>query len=92
MQISNLVRTTRFWNKLGLFSFCGRRVSGINWGYFHSISNRCFYCVYIDIISAASYNMKFMCMRLKNWDKGEDHRAFPFLLCRIRININILRY
>jgi hypothetical protein len=25
----------------------------------------------------ASYNIKFMCMRLKNWDKGEVHQAFP---------------
>jgi hypothetical protein len=31
----------------------------------------------MDNISAVFENIQFMCMRLKNWDKGEGHRAFP---------------
>jgi hypothetical protein len=33
----------------------------------------------IDNISAVSFNLKFMCMMLKNRDKSEFHRAFPQL-------------
>jgi hypothetical protein len=37
---------------------------------------------YIDIISAVSKNRKFMCMRLKKWDKGEIYEVFPkFVTC-----------
>ena len=34
----------------------------------------------------------FMCMRLKNWDKREVHRAFFALLCRITHKLYILRH
>jgi len=34
-------------------------------------------CIYIYNISEVSYNKKFMCMRLKHWDKDEGHVAFP---------------
>jgi lysophospholipid acyltransferase (LPLAT)-like uncharacterized protein len=27
-------------------------------------------------INVVSINFKFMCMRLKNWDKGDVHRTF----------------
>jgi hypothetical protein len=30
----------------------------------------------IDNVIAVSYTIKLICMRLKNWDKGEFHRAF----------------
>ena len=34
-------------------------------------------CINVYNTSEVSYNIKFMSMRLKHWDKDEGHLAFP---------------
>jgi hypothetical protein len=36
-------------------------------------------CIYVYNTSEVSYNITFMCMRLKHWDKDEAGRNIVFL-------------